>query len=103
MQAGWPLAYTVGFCGFMGRQAPAALEKELGMRFIRTIGLLALALFVAVAAASAAPSKFDVEAVRLNNRGAAEMSQQFTERAVASFAAAFQKDPKLARAAINEG
>jgi tetratricopeptide (TPR) repeat protein len=103
MQAGWLLAYTVGFRGFMGRQAPAALEKELGMRFMKTAGLLALASLVAVAAASAAPSKFDAEAVRLNNRGAAEMSQQFTERAVASFAAAFQKDPKLAQAAINEG
>jgi tetratricopeptide (TPR) repeat protein len=67
------------------------------------IGLSALVFFVAVAAASAVPSKFDAEAVRLNNRGAAEMSQQFTERAVTSFAAAFQKDPKLAQAAINEG
>jgi len=103
MHAGWLLAYTVGFRGFMGRQAPAALEKELGMRFTKTAGLLALAFLVAVATASAAPLKFDAEAVRLNNRGAAEMSQQFTERAVASFAAAFQKDPKLAQAAINEG
>jgi len=75
----------------------------LGNRFVKTIDLLVLALFVAVAAASAAPSKFDAEAVRLNNRGAAEMSQQFTERAVTSFAAAFQKDPKLAQAAVNEG
>ncbi len=31
------------------------------------------------------------------------MGQQFTERAVDSFAAAFKKDPKLAQAAINEG
>jgi len=71
---------------------------------IKRSGLpLALFLFVAVAAAVAAPSKFDTEAVRLNNRGVAEMSQQFTERAVASFAEAFKKDPKLAQAAINEG
>jgi tetratricopeptide (TPR) repeat protein len=64
-------------------------------------GPLALALFAASVAG--AQARFDAEAVRLNNRGAAEMSQQFTERAAASFAQAFQKDPKLAQAAINEG
>jgi len=31
------------------------------------------------------------------------MGQQFTERAAQTFAQAFQKDPKLAQAAINEG
>jgi tetratricopeptide (TPR) repeat protein len=64
-------------------------------------GLLALAVFVVCSAD--AQQHFDAEAVRLNNRGAAEMSQQFTERAAASFAEAFKKDPKLAQAAINEG
>jgi tetratricopeptide (TPR) repeat protein len=64
-------------------------------------GPLALALLVA--ATSDAQQRFDAEAVRLNNRGAAEMSQQFTDRAAASFAAAFKQDPKLAQAAINEG
>ncbi len=59
-------------------------------------------LFLAAAAAGA-QARFDAEAVRLNNRGVAQMSQQFTERAAASFAEAFQKDPKLAQAAINEG
>jgi tetratricopeptide (TPR) repeat protein len=64
---------------------------------------LAFFLFASVAMGIAAPSSFDAEAVRLNNRGAAEMSQQFTERAQATFAEAFQRDPKLAQAAINEG
>jgi tetratricopeptide (TPR) repeat protein len=64
-------------------------------------GALALALFVASAAG--AQARFDAEAVRLNNRGVADMSQQATERAAASFAEAFQKDPRLAQAAINEG
>ena len=41
--------------------------------------------------------------MRLNNRGVAQMGQQFTDRAADSFAAAFKKDPKLAQAAINEG
>jgi len=75
----------------------------LGKRFIRTFGSLAFFLFASVAMGIAAPPSFDAEAVRLNNRGAAEMSQQFTERAQATFAEAFQRDPKLAQAAINEG
>ncbi|MFZ1083459.1 MAG: FG-GAP-like repeat-containing protein [Terracidiphilus sp.] len=68
---------------------------------IRMTGPLALALLVA--SASGAQTRYDAEAVRLNNRGVAEMSQQFTDRAAASFAAALQKDPKLAQAAVNEG
>jgi len=75
----------------------AALRKMM----IKLAGPLALALLLASAAG--AERRFDAEAVRLNNRGVAEMSQQFTDRAAASFAAAFQKDPKLAQAAINEG
>jgi len=45
----------------------------------------------------------DAEAVRLNNRGVAQMGQQFTEKAAASFTASFSKDPHLAQAAINRG
>ncbi len=45
----------------------------------------------------------DAEAIRLNNRGVALMSQQFTQRAANAFAEAFKKDPKLAQAAVNEG
>jgi len=59
-------------------------------------GPLALALFAAVAAAAGAQARFDAEAVRLNNRGVAQMGQQFTERAAGTFAEAFKKDPKLA-------
>jgi Flp pilus assembly protein TadD len=43
------------------------------------------------------------EAVRLNNRGVALMSQQASAKAVESFEAARRADPKLARAAINDG
>jgi len=63
----------------------------------RVSGLLVL---VAVAAMTAMAQP---DAVRINNRGVAQMGQQFTERAAASFAEAFQKDPTLAQAAINEG
>jgi tetratricopeptide (TPR) repeat protein len=66
-------------------------------------GPLALVVCLAVATAAAAPLKFDAEAVRINNRGVAQMGQQFTERAAQSFADAFKKDPRLAQAAINEG
>ncbi len=65
--------------------------------------LAALMVVCTGASAHATPVRFDAEAVRLNNRGVAEMGQQFTERAADSFAAAFKKDPKLAQAAINEG
>ncbi len=70
---------------------------------MRMTGPLALVICLAAATAAAAPLKFDAEAVRINNRGVAQMGQQFTERAAQSFAEAFKKDPKLAQAAINEG
>jgi tetratricopeptide (TPR) repeat protein len=44
-----------------------------------------------------------LDAIRLNNRGVAQMSQQFTQRAADSFAEAFKEDPRLTQAAINEG
>ena len=50
-----------------------------------------------------AAERFDADAVRLNNRGVALMGQQFTEKAQEAFAQAFQKDPRLAQAAVNEG
>ena len=46
------------------------------MRKTALSGLVCLALGVAHAAA-----RFDPEAVRLNNRGVAQMGQQFTEKA----------------------
>jgi tetratricopeptide (TPR) repeat protein len=42
-------------------------------------------------------------AVKLNNRGVAQMGQQFTEKAVGTFTEAMKADPTLAQAAINEG
>ena len=74
---------------------------------MRMIGAAApvagMAVLIAAVSAVGAPARFDAEAVRLNNRGVAQMGQQFTDRAADSFAAAFKKDPKLAQAAINEG
>ena len=68
------------------------------------IGLSAvLVVSFALARVSPAQARFDAEAVRLNNRGVAQMGQQLTERASASFADAFKKDPRMAQAAVNEG
>jgi tetratricopeptide (TPR) repeat protein len=70
---------------------------------MRIAGPLALALFLGAATTAFAQARYDAEALRLNNRGVAQMGQQFTERAAATFAEALKKDPKLAQAAINEG
>jgi tetratricopeptide (TPR) repeat protein len=69
---------------------------------VRVIGLatVGIALTAGQARAEAAGR---AEAVRLNNRGVAQMGQQFTEKAADSFAQAMKADPKLAQAAINEG
>jgi len=67
---------------------------------MRIAGPAALLLLAATAGAQA---RFNADAIRLNNRGVAQMSQQFTERAADSFAQAFKKDPTLAQAAVNEG
>ena len=69
------------------------------------MGLMALAM------AGVAPAVAQVNthgeayaaAVRLNNRGVAQMGQQFTEKAADSFAEAMKADPKMAQAAVNEG
>jgi tetratricopeptide (TPR) repeat protein len=78
------------------------LEIDLETKFMRVIGRVAIVLVAALTTAGAQP-RFNLEAVRLNNRGVALMSQQFTEKAEQSFAEAFQKDPKMAQAAINDG
>ena len=70
---------------------------------MRLMGTAALVVGMAAASAHAATVRFDADAVRLNNRGVAQMGQQFTERAADTFAEAMKKDPKLAQAAINEG
>jgi len=69
------------------------------MRSLRAIALMCLA----AGTIAAAQTSFDAEAIRLNNRGVAQMGQQFTDRAVVTFADAMKKDPKLSQAAINEG
>jgi len=81
---------------------PMDLETDLGSRFLRTGGLLAI-VFVTAAVTARAQARFDAAAIRLNNRGVALMGQQFTEKAEQSFAEAFKQDPKLAQAAINDG
>jgi tetratricopeptide (TPR) repeat protein len=68
------------------------------MRTIATIVCMLLAVTM-----TAAQTHNNAEAIQLNNRGVAQMGQQFTERAANSFAEAFKKDPKLAQADINEG
>jgi tetratricopeptide (TPR) repeat protein len=73
------------------------------MRIVRQAWSLVLIFLCGIPALSRAQSRYDAEAIRLNNRGVAQMGQQLTERAAASFAEAFQKDPKLAQAATNEG
>ena len=70
---------------------------------MRICGHVALVFFAAAGAMAATEAHYDAEAIRLNNRGVAQMGQQFTERAAQSFAAAFKEDPKLAQAYINEG
>jgi tetratricopeptide (TPR) repeat protein len=78
------------------------MENMLLKRSPNLLKLAAVAV-IASAAAAAAQAHFDPQAVRLNNKGVAQMGQQFTDKAAASFADAFKKDPKLAQAAVNEG
>jgi tetratricopeptide (TPR) repeat protein len=67
-------------------------------------GIVALACLAATVCASAATqTRYNAQAIELNNRGVAQMGQQFTERAATSFADAFKKDPKMAQAAVNDG
>ncbi|HVU44982.1 MAG TPA: FG-GAP-like repeat-containing protein, partial [Terracidiphilus sp.] len=72
------------------------------MKAIQVAGPLAL-LVAVVTAQCSAQARFDAEAIKLNNRGVAQMGQQFTDKAAQSFADAFRKDPKLAQAEVNEG
>jgi tetratricopeptide (TPR) repeat protein len=75
----------------------------LGNSQIQGLARMVLALGFATGVMAGAQAHFDADAIRLNNRGVALMGQQFTERASASFADAFRKDPKMAQAAINNG
>lgn len=78
------------------------MENALGKSLMRVGGQVVLVLLM-IAAVAGAQGRFNAEAVRLNNRGVAQMGQQFTEKAADSFAEAFKKDPKLAQAAVNHG
>ncbi len=70
---------------------------------VRILGYLLLIFFAARFASAATETHYNLEAIRLNNRGVALMGQQFTQRAATTFAEAFKKDPKFAQAEINEG
>ena len=70
---------------------------------MRKSSVLAFLILLWFASLCSAQSRYDAEAIRLNNRGVAQMSQQFTERASGSFSEAFKKDPKFTQAAVNEG
>jgi tetratricopeptide (TPR) repeat protein len=69
------------------------------MHSLRAIALICLA----AGTLATAQAQFDAEAIRTNNRGVAQMGQQFTDRAAVTFADAMKKDPTLAQAAVNEG
>ncbi|HET7103709.1 MAG TPA: FG-GAP-like repeat-containing protein [Terracidiphilus sp.] len=77
------------------------LEETLGYRLMRVSGVAVLT--AATAMMGAAESHYDAGAVRLNNRGVALMSQQFTSKAAQAFADAFKMDPQLTQAVVNEG
>lgn len=79
--------------GLMGERV-----AKHGMRNGVVVGLALAAAWQA----NAQKAGYD-EAVKLNNRGVAQMGQQFTEKAAESFAAAMKADPELAQPAINEG
>ena len=69
----------------------------------RSAWIFSLSLLLVLTSAPPAQGLIDSEATRINNRGVAQMGQQLPERAAATFAEAFKKDPRLAQAAVNEG
>ncbi|MFC5864441.1 FG-GAP-like repeat-containing protein [Acidicapsa dinghuensis] len=71
--------------------------------FVRVAGLVMGTVSLFSVCAWGAPQHFSPEAVKLNNRGVAQMGQQFTDRAATSFAEAFKADPTMAQAEVNEG
>ena len=66
------------------------------------IGSLLMLAAMGAMGAAAQGGKYE-EAVRLNNRGVAQMGQQFTDKAADSFSAATKADPKLAQLYVNKG
>jgi len=81
---------------------PQLVESDLAKTYLKEFSRLAV-IFMLLHVTAGAAERFDADAVRLNNRGVALMGQQFTEKAQEAFAQAFQKDPRLAQAAVNEG
>ena len=75
----------------------------LGVTGRRGCAQAMLMIVLCATGAAAAETRYDVEAIKLNNRGVALMGQQFTDKAATAFAQAFARDPKLAQAAINDG
>jgi tetratricopeptide (TPR) repeat protein len=73
------------------------------MKVKSKIRILILAGMLSAVLTGWAQTPARTEAILLNNRGVAEMSQQFTERAADHFAEAFRRDPKFAQAGINSG
>lgn len=73
----------------------------MGKKNIRMAVTAAVLVLAAVLAES--QTHYNVQAIRLNNRGVALMGQQAHERAAESFTQAFKADPKFAQAAVNEG
>ena len=67
------------------------VAAAMGKMTMRKTGTLAFMLLVGMAAHCAAQMRFDAEAVRLNNRGVAQMGQQFTERAADSLCRGIQE------------
>src|ERR1700733_6975693 len=90
----------------MRPQKPNPLEprrRRLQKKHFQLSALAASVLLAGSGAIAAGETRFDSQAIRLNNKGVALMGQQFTDRAASSFADAFKRDPKLAQAAINDG
>lgn len=77
------------------------MGERVAMRPMRN-GVVFGLMLAAAWQASAQKAGYE-QAVTLNNRGVAQMGQQFTEKAAETFAAAMKADPELAQPAINEG
>ena len=75
----------------------------VGKKLTKVTMLVVPAVLILAAAQLHGQAGARAEAVRLNNRGVAQMGQQFTDKAAESFASAAKADPKLAQADVNEG
>ena len=78
-------------------------ERNIAARTARrlSLGLVLLSTALSPLLRAQQPSPA-IEAARLNNLGTALVGQQFLDRAVTTFAAAFRTDPNLTLAKVNE-